>query len=293
MMMKASPKSQKKILIWASTIDDHYWVWKLKRVPNTDVSIIVSQPTRDYTWLTWRVTDYLNDAQVYEEFYLCGNPEMVDDVKKKLIHIWIENEVIFEEAYTSAVDTQPTSSLSFMGRVNRLFIGMSWWCVIAFLLWKQYDILWDISRWAVVILMSIRPLADLMPWWVSFRKTVMLRQGLWILSSIIVVTILVYTTSTSWINLVNTYTNRSERSPSWYKLFARLSEITAIILLLTSNRFSQKLLGKRWKKLHKIAYIYFYSAWIYIFSLGKIEALRSMAFVTLLYILVWYTSNRK
>jgi len=43
----------------------------------------------------------------------------------------------------------------------------------------------------------------------------------------------------------------------WYGLFARLSEITAIILLATSNRFSQKILGIWWKRIQKTSYIYF------------------------------------
>ena len=42
-----------------------------------------------------------------------------------------------------------------------------------------------------------------------------------------------------------------------YPLMARLSEITAIILLATSNNFSQKKLGKNWKRIQRSSYVYF------------------------------------
>jgi DMSO/TMAO reductase YedYZ heme-binding membrane subunit len=44
---------------------------------------------------------------------------------------------------------------------------------------------------------------------------------------------------------------------SWgYPLIARLSEITALILLFTSNNFSQKKLKKNWKRIQRSSYIY-------------------------------------
>jgi DMSO/TMAO reductase YedYZ heme-binding membrane subunit len=36
-----------------------------------------------------------------------------------------------------------------------------------------------------------------------------------------------------------------------------LSEVTAIVLLLTSNNFSQKKLGIWWKRIQRSSYIYF------------------------------------
>jgi DMSO/TMAO reductase YedYZ heme-binding membrane subunit len=42
-------------------------------------------------------------------------------------------------------------------------------------------------------------------------------------------------------------------------IFPRLSEVTALILFVTSNNFSQKLLGKNWKRIQKLAYVYFLS----------------------------------
>jgi DMSO/TMAO reductase YedYZ heme-binding membrane subunit len=51
-------------------------------------------------------------------------------------------------------------------------------------------------------------------------------------------------------------------------LAARLSEITAILLFVTSNNISQKMMGIWWKRIQKLSYIYFISAGLYIASFG-------------------------
>ncbi len=293
-MMKACPESSKKLLIGASTLEDHYWLGKVSRLPNCEVKVIVSKPPERYTWLTGRVTDYLEDATSFDEFYICGNPNMIADVKQRLHHTWIPDTAIYEEAYVAGIDAFPAKERNCpMASLNWVFIWASWGCVVAFLLWHQYAILWDISWWSVVLLMSIRPLADIFRNIPLLRKAVLLRQWLGILSSIIVVTILAYTTYTSWENIITTYTTPASWSLTWYKFFARLSELTAIILLITSNRFSQKLLWKWRKKLHKLAYVYFYTAGIYIFSLWKIEALRSMLLVTMLVVVASLSNDER
>ncbi len=275
--------SKSKLLIWARTLEDHYRLDKLGKIKNLQVDVVVSQPKAWYKWLKGRVTDYLEDAKNYDEFYLCGNPDMVHQVRTQLQEQGIPENVIYEEVYTPWVDIKPESEFT-MRTLNWLLIGMSWWFPVAFLFWKQYAVLRDISWWTVVLLMSIRPLADLISGRWFLRRAVVLRQGLGIMSSMIVVTMLAYTAYTSQGEFWLKYTDPAHWSLTGFALLSRLTEITAVILLLTSNRFSQKLFGKWWKKIHKIAYIYFYAAGIYIVSLGKIEALRSMGFVTLLLI---------
>ncbi len=85
---------------------------------------------------------------------------MVHQVKFQLQEQGIDESSIHEEAYTPSVDVKPESEFT-MRTLNWLLIGMSWGFPIAFLFWKQYAVLRDISRWTVVLLMSIRPLADL------------------------------------------------------------------------------------------------------------------------------------
>jgi DMSO/TMAO reductase YedYZ heme-binding membrane subunit len=53
---------------------------------------------------------------------------------------------------------------------------------------------------------------------------------------------------------------------SWenYIFLAHLGDLTAIILLITSNNFSKEILGKWWKKIQKLSYVYFFSSALYL-----------------------------
>ncbi len=46
-------------------------------------------------------------------------------------------------------------------------------------------------------------------------------------------------------------------------IFAHIGDITGLILLVTSNNFSILLLKKNWKRVQKLAYVYFYAGGIY------------------------------
>lgn len=112
-----------------------------------------------------------------------------------------------------------------------------------------------ISWYAVVFVMIIRPLADIFPKQKYLRQLCLLRRTFGILSATIIVTLLLdkwITNPTSFI----VFFSPSEWS-LWYPLVARLSELTALILLFTSNNFSQKYLKKNWKRLQRTSYVYF------------------------------------
>lgn len=281
MIQHSDPSDQITLLIGARTLSDHYYLDQLSQYPHVRVKAIVSRGDEQYQGLRWRVTDYLSDAREYDEFYLCGNPEMVHDVSQILTTQGISPSVIHEELYSAApVITAPvhTSSVSWVTLVNWWLIWSSIWLVIAYIAWGQYGLLRDIARWTAVATMAIRPLADI-TWRSRLRRSVALRQWLGIASSIIVVTAWIYTIITSGPWYWSEYIMVSNWSLSGYKLFARASEITALILLITSNRWSQMTLGVRWKRVHKLAYVYFFAAGIYIWSLGKVAALWSMVAV--------------
>lgn len=103
--------------------------------------------------------------------------------------------------------------------------------------------------------MVIRPLADIFAKKRYLRQLTMLRRAFGILSSMIIVTLLL----DKWITNPASFIAFFQPS-NWgwgYPLIARLSELTAIILLLTSNNISQKKLGKNWKRIQRSSYIYF------------------------------------
>lgn len=145
--------------------------------------------------------------------------------------------------------------------------------------------LFGVSFAAVTFVMAIRPLADLLGGYTKWiRPLVILRKGLGVLSASIVVSVIL-----SKIMIHGPYEHfllylePSYWSLNRYALFAHLGDLTAIPLLITSNNFSKKLLGANWKRLQKLAYVYFYSGALYeFFALNSYYAFTAIIVVTTL-----------
>jgi sulfoxide reductase heme-binding subunit YedZ len=135
----------------------------------------------------------------------------------------------------------------------------AWWYMWANIFGTSpYQLFFDLSLLAVFFLMIIRPLADIFSKKKKLRQLVFLRKSFGIFSAMIIATIMV----SWWIeNPELTFFNyfSSDKWQLWYPLVARVSEFSAIILLLTSNIFSMKKLGKNWKRIQYLAYPYFFS----------------------------------
>ena len=132
------------------------------------------------------------------------------------------------------------------------------------------NVFWDISLYTVFILMCIRPLNDLFPS-LQMYKFMPLRKHLGILSSIIVVTFAVIHYVSIWDTFLVEYFSVAYWSFSNGLFFAHMGELTGLILLLTSNMFSMKLLKQNWKKVQKLSYVYFFSGALYVFmAFGKV-----------------------
>lgn len=160
------------------------------------------------------------------------------------------------------------------------------WIPILWYFWldnfKLQFFLWDVSWWSVVFVMWIRPLVNLFPK-LGLWKLIRLRKAFWILSASIVVTALIY--KFAW-NPKYLYTYFSINNwKLYYPLLWRLTEITWIILLITSNSFSQKKLWKWWKRIQRLSYIYFISWWIIVAMYSPLKIYLSMWIVIFLWIL--------
>lgn len=309
MLEKTPVETPKTVIFWVRFENDIYYQDVLKKFPNTKIITTVSKPTENYTGTTGRVTDFLADITNNSEIYICGNPDMVESVKENLSKNWFPTENIYYESFVAA---PPAKQLWFFENIfvewnvvgiktlNWLFILL--WFASPFLLqaWPlwYYNAGWDIAWWSVVFVILIRPIADLFPKLLLFRKLLIWRNGLWILSSAIIL-------SYFWLNIYTNYsyygTTVLQSFDSYFtakmwigkNIFPRLSEVTALILFVTSNNFSQKLLGKNWKRIQKLAYVYFLSGWIYIYTFGKEEALYSMIIAIILYFAAVVKNARK
>lgn len=287
-MLQETPKDIEKVVIfWVRHESDIFYKELLESFSNMKVIIKASKPSDSYTWEIWRVTDCMNEIWLQDEVYICWNPEMVDSFKEWLINRWHPLDLIFSESFKiSRIYPWFYQDIVYNGNVPWINI-FSWLIIIISLfvipaLWYYYAInknlywnfifwnningfLFDLSWWSVVFVMVIRPLADLFPKIWLLRKWVNLRKAFWILSSSIIITILF-----GWFLLdPNTFFNyfTSHKWSLYTPFIGRLSEVTALILLLTSNTFSQKQLWVWWKRIQRLSYIYFISggimAWIY------------------------------
>jgi DMSO/TMAO reductase YedYZ heme-binding membrane subunit len=73
-----------------------------------------------------------------------------------------------------------------------------------------------------------------------------------------------------------------------------LGDITGFILLITSNNLSMMLLKKNWKRIQKLAYVYFYAGGIYeAYALGNAFALISMIVVSITLALAFILKMRR
>lgn len=149
-------------------------------------------------------------------------------------------------------------------------------------------ILYIISFGAVFLVMLVRPLADIFASQLWIRKLVILRKGFGILSASIIIGFMI----AAIITPESTYLSSLFTAKFWsfnkYAFFAHIGDISGLILLLTSNRFSQKILKQNWKRIQMLSYVYFYAGGIYeAFALGSTFALYALLLITNITVLAW------
>ena len=151
-----------------------------------------------------------------------------------------------------------------------------------------------ISFLAVTLVMLIRPLADIFINQKWLRKLVVLRKGVGLLSASIVIAFVIgklVIPDSSYLALMFTKQYWSFRN---YTIFAHLGDITGFILLITSNNLSMVLMKKNWKRVQKLAYVYFYAGGIYeAGALGSKFAIISMIVVTIAVCIAFLFNRRR
>lgn len=148
--------------------------------------------------------------------------------------------------------------------------------------------LFMISFATVFLLMTVRPLADIFNEQLWIRRLVLLRKGFGILSASIIVGFMLSAIVAPNSTYFASFFTAKFWSLSTYAFFAHLGDVTGLILLVTSNIFSQKLLKQNWKRVQRLSYVYFYAGGIYeAFALNSMFALWAILVVTNLTALAW------
>lgn len=302
-LQQSDANIEKILLFWARFEKDLYYQNIIESIPNTRVIYTVSRPQNDSKLVAWRVTDELGIISPDDEVYICWNPEMVQEACNKLEAKWHPKTQIFHESFVLSSkypwfwkyhitdgnipykklisEIIIFSSLLFFPS-TWLYNGLKDSLYDPFLFFSNYmGNLYDISWWAVVFVMAIRPLSDIFPNIRILKSLCYFRKAFWILSATIIVS--------NWLwqfviepEKIAKYFELSKFSLD-YNIIARSSEITALILLLTSNSFSQRFLWKWWKRIQRLSYVYFISGGIMAAQFAPYKIYIPLCCVLLLY----------
>ncbi len=144
-------------------------------------------------------------------------------------------------------------------------------------------LLFEISHLSVGFVMIIRPLSNLFPRTRLLAQLVILRKGFGVLSAAVIVSFFLARYITDGLQSLREIFTAAYWSLRDYALLAHLGDLTAIILLITSNNFSKRILGRNWKRIQQLAYVYFYAGTGYaFFAFGKVSALVILILVTII-----------
>lgn len=274
-MLKSLPQNEPKTLIvWNKYESEIYYQQELSKIKNLKIEYYISQE-KDTKYNFWRITNFLGKIEENSQVYICGNPQMVKSVKESLN--WKNIEIISEDFTESPAmwnifkEIFVNWNIVFLKQISWFFILIWIFLYPILYIFRQINgidifedflffgsfqgFFWSISRRAVVFVMFIRPLSDIFDNSSFLRKCKEFRKPLWILSASIIVFSLIIPFFFNFDNLLQYFEISRWQDLTW--LTARISEITAIVLLVTSNSFSQKKLWKNWKKIQYSSYAYF------------------------------------
>ena len=158
----------------------------------------------------------------------------------------------------------------------------------------ETSLLFAVAHTTLFLVMAIRPLADLLPQFRFIRPLVILRKGVGVLSASIVVSFIISKLIMDAGGYFENFFSLSYWSVISLAFFAHSADVAAVILLVTSNNLSKKILGVNWKRVQKLAYVYFYASGIYVFGMfGDTLVLSYMVAVTVLTTLAYFSNKQR
>jgi len=154
--------------------------------------------------------------------------------------------------------------------------------------------LYDVSHISIFLVMLVRPLADILTNAQWVRPLVILRKGVGVLSASVVVSFIFAKIIVDATGYFASFGTASYWSLTNLALFAHLADISAVILLITSNNLSKKLLGTWWKRVQKLSYIYFYSSALYVYvTYGTTALLYAMIIITTITLFAYFKNRQR
>lgn len=149
---------------------------------------------------------------------------------------------------------------------------------------KLYLDFWNISWFLLIIIVYSRPLSNIFNKVTVLKRIVSLRKELWILCATFCITHSIWyflNTNNLW-GIFNSIYWMPDNA-FWYWMYAL---VISIPLLITSNIYSIKLLGKNWKRLQRLTYLFFILIAIHIILIKPQDSTWPIIAVTL-WLIIW------
>lgn len=154
--------------------------------------------------------------------------------------------------------------------------------------------LYAVSHWVLFFVMIIRPLADIFTKAKWIRPLVILRKGAGVMSASIIVSFILAKLMIDPVGYVASIGTLEYWSLYKFAVLAHVADISAILLIVTSNNLSKKLLGSWWKKIQRLSYVYFYGSGLYVgLMYGNKEMIVAMVLVAAVSLWASVKNNNK
>jgi rubredoxin/NAD(P)H-flavin reductase/DMSO/TMAO reductase YedYZ heme-binding membrane subunit len=95
MIVNNTYSKNNKLFFWVQKKEDLFWIEKLYQILNLEKHIFLSQEKIDW-YKYWRINIDNIDFEENTEFYICWNPNLVENIEKWLKNRWYKN-IFFEK----------------------------------------------------------------------------------------------------------------------------------------------------------------------------------------------------
>ncbi len=131
---------------------------------------------------------------------------------------------------------------------------------IAYFVTGEFKIFGTMALYLLVVIMVVRPLADIFPKVLLFKKLVLMRRSIGIFTGMAAMTHGLWFIYKDPSMLTQDYFYSFDS----FLLYGSIASIFAFLLLITSNNISVKFLGKKWKWLQRGVHAMFYFTCIHL-----------------------------
>jgi CDP-4-dehydro-6-deoxyglucose reductase len=293
---------EKTLIIGVREKEEIFYYERSKNISNLKLIYTLSRPSSDWNGEKGRVNEHFPKLNLTNEteIYICGNPDMVNDSVKYFEEKNHPKNKIFIENFTSSnVITKKLNTFSLKNLITNGYIPYlnvlknSIYLIailsIGYLILNPSNFR-DMAAigWNVMFaVMLIRPLSNIVPDFGILKTFVSTRRQFGILSAVLLLNHGIGFFLSQKISILSIFTNPMFLDYKQIFFWGILGLICASPALITSNNLSMKILKRNWKRIQKLAYLFFIFGAIHIYLIGEKDVLIYVAIISIFWLLAW------